>query len=134
MILGLGSDLTDIRRIEASLVRFGERFTRRVFTEVERTRSEASRDRAASYAKRWAAKEAFAKALGCGIAEGVALRDIGVINDGAGRPAIALTGGAATRLSALTPAGQIVRIHLTLTDAPPWAQALVVIEALPTPQ
>jgi holo-[acyl-carrier protein] synthase len=134
MILGLGSDLTDIRRIAESLDRFGDRFTRRVFTDLERARSEASRDRAASYAKRWAAKEAFAKALGCGIAEGVALRDIGVVNDGAGRPAIALTGGAVAKLEALTPAGWIVRIHLTLTDAPPWAQALVVIEALPRPQ
>jgi holo-[acyl-carrier protein] synthase len=133
MILGLGSDLTDIRRIAASLERFGDRFIGRVFTEVERERSEAARDRAASYAKRWAAKEAFAKALGSGIAEGVALRDIGVVNDVAGRPSLALTGGAAASLAALTPEGMIVRVHLTLTDAPPWAQALVVIEALPTP-
>ena len=131
MILGIGSDLSDIRRIQASLDRFGERFTNRVYTEVERARSERKNDRAASYAKRFAAKEACAKALGTGIRRGVFWRDIGVINMRSGQPTMALTGGAAARLAELTPAGSRAVIHLSLTDDHPYAQAFVVIEAVP---
>ena len=129
MIIGLGSDLTDIRRIAASLERFGDRFTERLFTEVERARSERKDDRAASYAKRFAAKEACAKALGTGIRHGVFWRDMGVVNLRSGQPTLALTGGAKARLDALVPAGLAPRIHLSLTDEPPYAQAFVVIEA-----
>ena len=132
MILGIGSDLSDIRRIEASLARFGERFTHRVFTEVERTRSERKPDRASSYAKRFAAKEACAKALGTGIRRGVFWRDMGVVNMRSGQPTMALTGGALERLQALTPDGCEAVIHLSLTDDHPYAQAFVVIEARPT--
>ena len=132
MILGLGSDLTDIRRIQDSLDRFGERFTNRLFTDVERTRSERKNDRAASYAKRFAAKEACAKALGTGIRRGVFWRDMGVINLRSGQPTMALTGGAADRLKAMIPPGHEAMIHLTLTDELPYAQAFVVIEAVPT--
>ena len=136
MILGIGSDLTDIRRIESTLARFGERFITRTFTDVERDRSErkggASGGRAASYAKRFAAKEACAKALGTGVPRrGVHWRDMGVINLRSGQPTMALTGGAAERLAALTPPGTRVVIHLSLTDDHPYAQAFVVIEALP---
>ncbi|MDP3173651.1 MAG: holo-ACP synthase [Phenylobacterium sp.] len=131
MILGIGSDLSDIRRIEASLARFGERFTYRVFTEIERTRSERKPGKAASYAKRFAAKEACAKALGTGIRRGVFWRDMGVVNARSGQPTMALTGGAAARLAAITPAGHRAVIHLTLTDDHPYAQAFVVIEAVP---
>ena len=135
MIIGLGSDLADIRRIEATLARFGERFTRRVFTETERVRSERKADRAASYAKRFAAKEACAKALGTGLRAGVFWRDMGVVNLRSGRPTLALTGGAATRLAAITPAGMTPpgfepAIHLSLTDDHPYALAFVVIEAV----
>ncbi len=130
MILGLGSDLTDIRRIQASLDRFGERFTGRLFTEAERARSERKQDRAASYAKRFAAKEACAKALGTGMSRGVFWRDMGVVNQRSGRPTLALTGGAAARLAAMTPAGLTPVIHVSLTDEPPYAQAFVIIEAL----
>ncbi len=130
MIIGLGSDLTDIRRIEASLERFGERFTARLFTEVERARSERKADRAASYAKRFAAKEACAKALGTGLRGGVFWRDMGVVNLPSGRPSLVLTGGALRRLQALTPDGFEAVIHLTLTDEIPYAQAFVVIEAI----
>ena len=130
MIIGLGSDLTDIRRIAASLERFGDRFTERLFTEVERARSERKDDRAASYAKRFAAKEACAKALGTGIRHGVFWRDMGVVNLRSGQPTLALTGGAKARLDALVPAGLAPRIHLSLTDEPPYAQAFVVIEAV----
>ena len=130
MIVGLGSDLTDIRRISDSLERFGDRFTRRLFTEVERTRSERKGDRAASYAKRFAAKEACAKALGTGIRHGVFWRDMGVVNLPSGQPTMALTNGAKARLEALLPPGATARIHLSLTDEPPYAQAFVVIEAL----
>jgi holo-[acyl-carrier protein] synthase len=130
MILGIGSDLTDIRRIQASLDRFGERFSQRLFTDVERQRSEAKHDRASSYAKRFAAKEACAKALGTGIHRGVFWRDMGVVNLPSGRPTLALTGGAAERLRVLTPQGFEPRIHLTLTDEIPYAQAFVVIEAV----
>jgi holo-[acyl-carrier protein] synthase len=131
MIVGLGSDLSDIRRIENSLARFGERFTQRVFTEVERARSERKADRAASYAKRFAAKEACAKALGTGIRKGVFWRDMGVSNLPSGQPTMALTGGALERLQAITPEGHRAVIHLSLTDDHPYAQAFVIIEALP---
>ena len=130
MILGIGSDLSDIRRIEKSLARFGERFVQRVFTEVERTRSERKADRAASYAKRFAAKEACAKALGTGMRRGVYWRDMGVVNLRGGQPTLSLTNGALTRLEALTPAGHRAVIHLSLTDDHPYAQAFVVIEAV----
>ena len=130
MIVGLGSDLTDIRRIEKTLERFGERFATRVFTEIERTRSERKADRAASYAKRFAAKEACAKALGTGMRRGVFWRDMGVVNQRSGQPTMKLTGGAAARLHALMPPGFEPRIHLSLTDDHPYAQAFVVIEAI----
>ena len=131
MILGLGSDLSDIRRIQASLDRFGDRFRERVFTELERTRSERKPDAAASYAKRFAAKEACAKALGTGMRRGVFWRDMGVINMRSGQPTMALTGGALVRLQEMTPEGMKAVIHLTLTDDHPYAQAFVIIEALP---
>ena len=131
MIIGLGSDLSDIRRVEASLERFGERFTNRCFTEIERARSERKPDRAASYAKRFAAKEACAKALGTGIRRGVFWRDMGVVNMRSGQPTMALTGGAAARLAEIIPAGHRGVIHLTLTDDHPYAQAFVIIEAVP---
>jgi holo-[acyl-carrier protein] synthase len=134
LILGIGSDLADIRRIENSLERFGERFTNRVFTEIERQRSDRKADRAASYAKRFAAKEACAKALGTGMRSCVYWRDMGVVNAPSGRPTLALTGGAAERLALITPDGMTAVVHLTLTDDWPWAQAFVVIEALPAPQ
>ncbi len=130
MIIGLGSDLADIRRIEETLERFGERFIQRIFTDLERSRSERKADRAASYAKRFAAKEACAKALGTGLRAGVFWRDMGVVNLRSGAPTMALTGGAAKRLVAITPAGLHPRIHLSLTDDHPYAQAFVVIEAL----
>ena len=130
MILGIGSDLADIRRIEATLERFGARFVERVFTEIEQARSERRRERAASYARRWAAKEACAKALGTGLRMGVAWREMGVVNLPSGQPTMALTGGAAERLAAMTPAGMTARLHVTITDDPPYAQAFVVIEAL----
>ncbi len=131
MILGLGSDLSDIRRIQASLDRFGDRFRNRVFTELERTRSERKADAAASYAKRFAAKEACAKALGTGMRRGVFWRDMGVINLRSGQPTMALTGGALARLQEMTPEGMRAVIHLSLTDDHPYAQAFVIIEALP---
>ena len=131
MILGIGSDLSDIRRIQGSLDRFGERFTHRVFTEIERARSERKNDRAASYAKRFAAKEACAKALGTGLSSGVFWRDMGVVNLRSGAPTMALTGGAAERLAAMTPEGMRAVVHLSLTDDVPYAQAFVIIEALP---
>ena len=130
MILGLGSDLSDIRRVEASLERFGERFTNRCFTEIERARSERKPDRAASYAKRFAAKEACAKALGTGIRRGVFWRDMGVVNMRSGQPTMALTGGAAARLAEILPPGAKPVIHLSLTDDHPYAQAFVIIEAV----
>jgi holo-[acyl-carrier protein] synthase len=131
VIIGLGSDLSDIRRIQGSLDRFGERFTHRVFTEIERARSERKADAAASYAKRFAAKEACAKALGTGMRRGVFWRDMGVVNMRSGQPTMALTGGAAKRLQEMTPEGMRAVIHLTLTDDHPYAQAFVIIEALP---
>jgi holo-[acyl-carrier protein] synthase len=131
VIIGIGSDLSDIRRIEASLKRFGDRFRMRVFTEVERTRSDRKPDAASSYAKRFAAKEACAKALGTGMRRGVFWRDMGVVNMRSGQPTMALTGGALERLKAMTPAGSRAVIHLSLTDDHPYAQAFVIIEAVP---
>ena len=131
MIIGIGSDLSDIRRIQKSLDRFGERFTNKVFTEIERARSERKPDKASSYAKRFAAKEACAKALGTGLKRGVHLKDMGVVNLRSGQPTLALTGGAAEQLARLTPEGHTVAIHLSLTDDHPYAQAFVIIEALP---
>jgi holo-[acyl-carrier protein] synthase len=131
MIIGVGSDLMDIRRIQASLDRFGDRFTHRVFTEVERRRAARRSDPAATFAKRFAAKEACAKALGTGLSQGVYWRDMGVVNLPSGQPTVALTGGAAGRLLALTPPGMAARVHLSITDDHPYAQAFVVIEALP---
>ncbi len=129
MILGVGSDLIDIRRIERAIERFGERFLNRIFTPAERLRSERRADRVASYAKRFAAKEACAKALGTGFRKGVYWRDLGVVNLPSGRPTLVLTGGANRRLKEMIPAGMDARIDLTLTDEPPLAQALVVITA-----
>lgn len=131
MIIGIGSDLIDIRRIEKSLERHGERFVKRVYTDVEQARSEGRRMRAASYAKRFAAKEACAKALGTGIAQGVYWRDMGVANLPSGKPTMILTGGAAEQLEKLVPAGHQAAIHLTITDDYPLAQAFVIIEAVP---
>ncbi len=130
MIIGLGSDLCNIERIQASLDRFGERFENRVFTDIERAKARRRQfTRAATYAKRFAAKEAFSKAVGTGFRAGVFMRDIGVVNAKSGAPTLALTGGAAERLAALMPHGHEAVIHLTLTDDHPWAQAFVVIEA-----
>lgn len=130
MIIGLGSDLCDIRRIEKTLERFGDRFVARVFTNVEQRKAESRAHRAATYAKRFAAKEACAKALGTGFSRGVFLKDIGVVNGPSGAPTVALTGGAAKRLAALVPKDHDVNILLTLTDEAPLAMAVVVIEAL----
>lgn len=132
MIVGLGSDLCNIERIQASLDRFGDRFEQRVFTDVERAKA-ARRPftRAGTLAKRFAAKEAFSKAVGTGFRAGVFMRDIGVVNARSGAPTLALTGGAKARLDEVVPAGYEARIHLTLTDDHPWAQAFVIIEALP---
>jgi len=131
MIVGLGSDLIDITRIERTLERFGDRFTARVFTEAERQRSDLLHLRAASYARRFAAKEACSKALGTGVRQGVYWRDIGVENLPGGRPTLRLTGGAARRLADLLPPGTRARIDLTITDEPPLAQALVIVTAVP---
>ena len=131
MIIGIGNDLIDIRRIEATLLRFGDRFLDRVFTDIERAKSDRRKARAASYAKRFAAKEACAKALGTGFGQGVYWRDMGVINLPSGRPTLALTGGAAEHLASLVPAGYVARIDLTLTDDFPLAEAVVIISALP---
>ena len=133
MILGLGSDLIDIRRIEKTLERHGERFIARVFTEVERAKSERRKQRAASYAKRFAAKEACAKALGTGMNEGVFWRDMGVVNLKSGKPTMALTGGAARRLAEITPKGMRAQIDLSVTDEYPLAQAIVIISAVAEP-
>jgi holo-[acyl-carrier protein] synthase len=131
LIIGIGSDLSDIRRVKASLERFGQRFTHRIYTEIERTRSERKPDAASSYAKRFAAKEACAKALGTGMRRGVFWRDMGVVNMRSGQPTMALTNGALKRLEEITPAGMKAVIHLSLTDDHPYAQAFVIIEALP---
>lgn len=131
MILGLGNDLIDIRRIEKTLGRFGERFITRVFTPVEQARSDSRAQRAASYAKRFAAKEACAKALGTGFRDNIHWRDLGVVNLASGRPAMQLTGGAAVQLNTLVPAGMQARIDLTITDEYPLAAAVVIISAVP---
>ncbi len=132
MIIGLGSDIIDIRRIERSLARFGRRFIDRVFTEGERERSDGRANRAASYARRFAAKEACAKALGTGIDRSVFWRDMAVVNLGSGQPTMKLSGGALRRLRKLTPDGMTAQIHLSLSDDHPVAQAMVLIEALPS--
>jgi holo-[acyl-carrier protein] synthase len=131
MIMGLGSDLCDIRRIEKILEAHGERFVTRLFTDIERARSEKRAARAASYAKRFAAKEACAKALGTGLNHGVYWRDMGVVNLPGGQPSMALTGGALARLKAITPPGHRAQINLSITDDFPMAQAIVIISALP---
>jgi holo-[acyl-carrier protein] synthase len=135
VILAIGSDLCNIERIQNSLDRFGERFINRVFTDVEKAKA-ARRPytMAGTLAKRFAAKEAFSKAVGTGFKAGVFMKDIGVVNAKSGAPTLALTGGAATRLAAITPAGYEAVVHLTLTDDHPWAQAFVVIEARPLPE
>ena len=131
MIIGLGNDIIDIRRIERTIERYGTRFLDRIFTDVERQKSDGRRARAASYAKRFAAKEACSKALGTGIRRGVFWRDMGVVNLPSGRPTLELTGGAALQLAALTPDGHDARIDLTITDDFPLAQAIVIISAVP---
>jgi holo-[acyl-carrier protein] synthase len=131
MIIGIGADLADITRIGKTLERFGERFVNRVFTDIEKARSDKRRERTASYAKRWAAKEACSKALGTGLRMGVAWREMGVVNLPTGQPTMTLTGGAAERLARMTPPGHTAHIHVTITDDHPYAQAFVVIEALP---
>ncbi|MCW5695477.1 MAG: holo-ACP synthase [Bauldia sp.] len=133
MIVGIGNDMIDIRRVEKVLDRYGERFLDRVFTDIERWRSERRKQRAASYAKRFAAKEACAKALGTGMSHGVFWRDMGVVNLPSGKPTMALTGGAAERLKTLIPDGHHAVIHVTITDDFPLAQAFVIIEAVAGP-
>ena len=132
MIIGLGSDLIDIRRVERTLDRYGARFIERIFTQVEQARAERRRERAATYAKRFAAKEACAKALGCGVAEGVFWRDMGVVNLPGGRPTMQLTGGALKRLAEITPPGHAPRIDVSITDEYPLAQVTVIISAEPS--
>jgi holo-[acyl-carrier protein] synthase len=134
MIIGIGSDIIDIRRIERSLERFGRRFIDRIFTPVEQRKSEARAQRAASYAKRFAAKEACAKALGTGFRAGVFWRDMGVVNLASGKPTMQLTGGAARRLAEITPPGMVPQIDLTITDEHPQAQAIVIISAVAKPE
>lgn len=132
MIIGLGSDLCNIARIGNSLARFGERFENRVFTDIEIAKARRRPFTiAGTYAKRFAAKEAFSKAVGTGFRRGVFMKDIGVVNAPSGAPTLALSGGAALRLEEMTPAGHEARIHLSLTDDHPWAQAFVIIEAIP---
>ncbi len=131
MIIGVGSDLIDIGRVEKTLARHGERFTNRVFTDIEREKSDRRHNRAASYAKRFAAKEACAKALGTGLSRGVFWRDMGVVNLKGGKPTVKLTGGALKRLEEITPPGHLADIHLTITDEFPMAQAFVIIYARP---
>jgi len=132
MILGIGSDLCNIERIQASLDRFGDRFVRRVFTETERAKAEGRLfTRAGTYAKRFAAKEAFSKAVGTGFKRGVFMRDIGVVNAPSGAPTLELAGGARARLDAMTPEGHFAEVHLSMTDDHPFALAFVVITAVP---
>jgi holo-[acyl-carrier protein] synthase len=131
MIIGIGSDLCDIRRIERSIERFGDRFTHRIFTAGERARSDRRAARAPSYARRFAAKEACAKALGTGLSHGVFWRDMEIVNLSSGQPTLRLTGGALDRLRSLTPPGHEAVLHVSLTDDPPLAQAFVIIEARP---
>lgn len=134
MIIGLGNDLCQVERVEKTLARYGERFTHRCFTEIERAKSDRRRERAASYAKRFSAKEACAKALGTGLSHGVYWRDMGVVNLPSGKPTMKLTGGAAKILTAMVPQGMVPHIHLTITDDAGLAQAFVIIEALPVDQ
>ena len=131
MIIGIGNDLIDIRRIEKTLERFGERFINRVFTPLEIARSERKAQRIPSYAKRFAAKEACSKALGTGFRAGVFMKDLGVVNLPSGKPTMAMTNGAGERLASLIPDGYEPMVHLTITDEPPYAQAFVIIEAVP---
>ena len=133
MIIGLGSDMVDIRRIEQTLERYGSRFVTRIFTDVERKKSDRRAQRAASYAKRFAAKEACSKALGTGFRRGVFWKDMGVVNELSGRPTMQLSGGAKQQLHRITPAGHLARIQLTITDDYPYAQAIVIIEAVAAP-
>lgn len=133
MIIGIGSDIIDIRRVQQTLDRFGDRFVERIFTEIEQRKSEGRRMRAASYAKRFAAKEACSKALGTGLRRGVFWRDMGVVNLRGGQPTMALTGGALQRLNEITPEGMAPVIHLTITDDHPLAQAFVIISVVPKP-
>ncbi len=129
MILGIGNDIVDIRRVEKTLEKFGDRFLDRIFTDIEKAKSDKRAERAASYAKRFAAKEACSKALGTGFRHGVFWKDMGVVNEPSGRPTMVLTGGAKTQLESLVPAGMLARVHLTITDDFPYAQAVVIIEA-----
>ena len=131
MILGIGTDLANIERIQGTLDRFGDRFKNRVFTQVEQRKSEARKDVAGTYAKRWAAKEACSKALGSGLRMGVAWKEMGVVNLPSGKPTMHLTGGAEERMAKLIPEGHEAHIHVTITDDKPYAQAFVIIEALP---
>jgi holo-[acyl-carrier protein] synthase len=131
MILGIGSDIIDIRRVERTLERFGRRFVDRIFTEIEQKKSDRRANRAASYAKRFAAKEACSKALGTGFRKGVFWRDLGVVNLPSGKPTLMLTGGAAIRLAEITPPGMRAQIDLSITDDFPQAQAIVIISAVP---
>ncbi len=131
MILGVGNDMIDIRRIETTLEKFGDRFVARVFTDIEKAKSDRRAQRAASYAKRFAAKEACSKALGTGFRKGVYWRDLGVVNLPSGRPTMVLTGGAAQHLETLVPEGHTPDIHLTITDDFPYAQAIVIISCVP---
>ena len=129
MIIGIGNDIVDIRRIEKTLAQYGARFTDRIFTEIEKKKSDKRAMRAASYAKRFAAKEACSKALGTGFRRGVFWKDMGVVNEMSGRPTMVLTGGAKAQLERLIPAGMSAKVHLTITDDHPYAQAVVIIEA-----
>ena len=131
MIVGIGTDICNIERIERTLERFGDRFRNRVFTEIEQAEAERRKDTAGTYAKRWAAKEACSKALGTGLRMGIAWKDMAVTNRRSGQPVMHVTGWAADRLAELTPDGHVAIIHVTLTDDHPWAQAVVMIEALP---
>jgi holo-[acyl-carrier protein] synthase len=132
VVLGLGSDLCNITRIESSIARFGDRFLDRIYTDIERAKADKRQmTRAATYAKRFAAKEACAKALGTGFRQGVFWRDMGVVNLPSGQPTLLLTGGALARLAQITPNGHKAVIHLTMTDDHPWAQAIVLITAAP---
>jgi holo-[acyl-carrier protein] synthase len=129
MIIGIGNDIVDIRRVEKTLERFGDRFRDRIFTDIEKKKSDRRAERAASYAKRFAAKEACSKALGTGFNRGVFWKDMGVVNEPSGRPTMVLTGGALEQLQRLVPAGMSPKVHLTITDDFPYAQAVVIIEA-----
>jgi holo-[acyl-carrier protein] synthase len=134
MILGIGSDMIDIRRIEQAIERFGDRFLDRIFTAAERSKCDRRANRSASYARRFAAKEACSKALGTGFRDGVFWRDLGVVNLASGQPSMRLTGGALRRLEEITPDGMTARLDVTLTDEPPLAQAVVIITAVPAQQ